>query len=210
MWGEEHRGAAGLGGGGGRGGQSWVRAGAARGSSLPAGRGRPRGSVWSECAGRPAHLQRRAWKRAARPAVSPGRTLAAARPPESRLPGMTVGRQVVVASPPRFALQPALSHWGGAGGGGQRHIRAHREFCLSWDPPFLLLLEIAKPGQGPKGGVPQPLLRVSPPPPTQSSARTGLSRSRCVARCCGRSPPPRPGRRPPPPPPTLSEPNSPK
>lgn len=28
-------------------GGSWVRAGAAQGSSLPAGRGRPRGSVWS-------------------------------------------------------------------------------------------------------------------------------------------------------------------
>lgn len=145
VWGEEHRGAAGLGGGGGRGGQSWVRAGAARGSSLPAGRGRPRGSVWSECAGRPAHLQRRAWKRAARPAVSPGRTLAAARPPESRLPGMTVGRQVVVASPPRFALQPALSHWGGAGGGdkgtferiGSSVFLGIPLFSCSWRSPSL-------------------------------------------------------------------------
>lgn len=91
------------------GGESWVRAGAARGSSLPAGRGRPRGSVWGQCAGCLAHLQRLAWKRAARPAVSPGRTLAAARPPESRLPGMAGGRQGVVASllkPPRFVHQP--------------------------------------------------------------------------------------------------------
>lgn len=103
--GGEHRGAADLGAGD----ESWVRAGAARGSSLPAGRGRPRGSVWGQCAGCLAHLQRLAWKRAARPAVSPGRTLAAARPPESRLPGMAGGRQRVVASllkPPRFVHQP--------------------------------------------------------------------------------------------------------
>lgn len=93
-----------------------------------------RGAQVSPPAGgvREAHLQRRAWKEAARLALLPGRTLAAARPPESRLPGMAIGRQVVVASLtkatpicPSRLLRPT---------GRQGHIRAHREFCLHWDP----------------------------------------------------------------------------